>query len=62
MIQVDLADSVDPPDFEECLLQQQISGERDLMHFLQEFPEDDLAVELIPREVRTVLPIGPERG
>uniref|UniRef100_A0AAY4AAK9 Dedicator of cytokinesis 8 n=1 Tax=Denticeps clupeoides TaxID=299321 RepID=A0AAY4AAK9_9TELE len=45
-----------PLDLEEFLMTQLQSGDMDLMQELGEFPDDDLEVELVERECRTVQP------
>ena len=60
--QVPLCDVVDPPDFEDFLLQQQYVIERDPMRHLLDFPTDDVIVARLRRHVRTIAPIVPENG
>ncbi|XP_028849736.1 dedicator of cytokinesis protein 8 isoform X2 [Denticeps clupeoides] len=55
-------DAVEPLDLEEFLMTQLQSGDMDLMQELGEFPDDDLEVELVERECRTVQPSVPEEG
>ncbi len=60
--QVPLSDVVEPPDFEDFLVQHHGSFDRDPMRGFLDYPADDLEVELLRRRVRTIAPIIPERG
>ncbi|XP_066567304.1 dedicator of cytokinesis protein 8 isoform X2 [Amia ocellicauda] len=55
-------EAVEPLDLEEFLMTQLNSGDSELMQELGDFPEDDLAVEFVPRECRTVYHSVPEEG
>lgn len=55
-------DSVEPVDVEEFLMTQLRSGDAELMQELGEFPDDDLEVDLVDRECRTVYHSVPEEG
>ncbi|XP_041104640.1 dedicator of cytokinesis protein 8-like isoform X1 [Polyodon spathula] len=55
-------EAVEPLDFEEFLITQMNSAGSDLMQELGDFPEDDLNVELAPRECRTEQHSVPENG
>ncbi|XP_030623318.1 dedicator of cytokinesis protein 8 [Chanos chanos] len=55
-------DAVEPLDFEEYLMTQLSSGDVELMQELGEFPDDDLEVELVDTECRTVRHSIPEEG
>ncbi|KAG7223380.1 hypothetical protein INR49_032207 [Caranx melampygus] len=55
-------DAVEPLDLEEFLMSQLRSGDSDLMQELGDFPEDDLRVELVDKECRTVRHSVPEDG
>ncbi|XP_058491791.1 dedicator of cytokinesis protein 8 isoform X1 [Solea solea] len=55
-------DAVEPLDLEEFLMSQLRSGHSDLMHELGDFPEDDLEVEQVEKECRTVRFSVPEDG
>uniref|UniRef100_A0A671PFR0 Dedicator of cytokinesis protein 8-like n=1 Tax=Sinocyclocheilus anshuiensis TaxID=1608454 RepID=A0A671PFR0_9TELE len=54
--------SVEPVDLDEFLMSQLCSGDAELMQELGEFPDDDLEVELVERECRTIRPSVPEEG
>ena len=51
---------MEPPDFEEFLLQHQHTASRDAMHHLLDFPRDDIEVQMHRRHVRTIAPLIPE--
>uniref|UniRef100_A0A4W6C3U8 Dedicator of cytokinesis 8 n=1 Tax=Lates calcarifer TaxID=8187 RepID=A0A4W6C3U8_LATCA len=55
-------DAVEPLDLEEFLMSQLRSGDTDLMQELGDFPEDDLKVEQVEKECRTVRHSVPEDG
>ncbi|RXN18411.1 dedicator of cytokinesis 8 isoform X1 [Labeo rohita] len=55
-------EAVEPVDLDEFLMSQLRSGDAELMQELGEFPDDDLEVELVERECRTVRPSVPEEG
>lgn len=55
-------DAVEPLDVEEFLMTQLRSGDAELMQELGEFPDDDLEVDLVDRECRTVYHSVPEEG
>lgn len=57
-----LTDVVDPPDYEEFVLQNSCTVERDPFRDLILYPDDDVDVHSVPRKCRTVNPIGPELG
>lgn len=61
-LQVPLTDVVDPPDYEEFVLQNSCTVERDPFRDLILYPEDDVDVHSMPRKCRTVKPIVPELG
>uniref|UniRef100_A0A8C1KIR3 Dedicator of cytokinesis 8 n=1 Tax=Cyprinus carpio TaxID=7962 RepID=A0A8C1KIR3_CYPCA len=54
--------TVEPVDLDEFLMSQLRSGDAELMQELGEFPDDDLGVELMERECRTLRPSVPEEG
>jgi len=51
---------VEPPDFEEIVLQNQPFNENDPKSKMLEFPDDDIEVTTIPRQCRTVKPCFPK--
>lgn len=53
---------MDPVDVEEFLMTQLRGGDAELMQELGEFPNDDLEVDLLDRECRTVCHSVPEKG
>lgn len=55
-------EAVEPLDFEEFLMTQMNSADSELMQELGDFPEDDLNIELAPRECRTEQHSVPEDG
>ncbi|XP_073322024.1 dedicator of cytokinesis protein 8 [Pagrus major] len=55
-------DAVEPLDLEEFLMSQLRSGDSALMQELGDFPDDDLNVELVEKECRTVRHSVPEDG
>ncbi|CAB1320056.1 unnamed protein product [Coregonus sp. 'balchen'] len=55
-------DAVEPLDLEEFLMSQLQSGDSALMQELGDFPDDDLEVELVEKECRTVRHSVPEKG
>lgn len=55
-------DAVEPVDVEEFLMTQLRSGDAELMQELGEFPDDDLDVDLVDRECRTIRHSVPEEG
>lgn len=55
-------EAVEPLDLEEFLMSQLRSGESALMQELGEFPDDDLKVEQIEKECRTVRHSVPADG
>ncbi|XP_063042281.1 dedicator of cytokinesis protein 8 [Engraulis encrasicolus] len=55
-------DAVEPVDLEEFLCSQLRGGDMELMQELGEFPDDDLEVELVERECRTVQHSVPDDG
>ncbi|XP_034450748.1 dedicator of cytokinesis protein 8 isoform X1 [Hippoglossus hippoglossus] len=55
-------EAVEPLDLEEFLMSQLRSGDSDLMQELGDFPEDDLKVEQVEKECRTVRYSVPEDG
>uniref|UniRef100_A0A7N8YPF9 Dedicator of cytokinesis 8 n=1 Tax=Mastacembelus armatus TaxID=205130 RepID=A0A7N8YPF9_9TELE len=55
-------EAVDPLDLEEFLMSQLQSGDSALMQELGDFPDDDLRVELVEKECRTVRHSVPEDG
>ncbi|XP_039614776.1 dedicator of cytokinesis protein 8 isoform X1 [Polypterus senegalus] len=57
-----LYEAVEPLDFEEFLMTQLSSVDSEFMQELGDFPEDDLPIELVPRECTTVRPSVPEEG
>ena len=54
--QATLTDVVEPPDYEDFVLQNQCLVERDPFRDRLLFPEDDIDVERISKLCRTVLP------
>ncbi|XP_041359192.1 dedicator of cytokinesis protein 7-like isoform X2 [Gigantopelta aegis] len=54
------ADGIEPPDFEDFVIQNQCLIERDPFRDLLLYPEDDIEVHQIPRTCRTVSPVVPE--
>ncbi|XP_069126839.1 dedicator of cytokinesis protein 7-like isoform X2 [Argopecten irradians] len=59
---VPLSDVVDPPDFEDFVIQNQCTVERDPFKDLILYPEDDIDVHPLPKRCRTVNPVVPETG
>uniref|UniRef100_A0A8C2KFD3 Dedicator of cytokinesis 8 n=1 Tax=Cyprinus carpio TaxID=7962 RepID=A0A8C2KFD3_CYPCA len=55
-------EAVEPVDLDEFLMSQLRSGDAELMQELGEFPDDDLELELVERECRTLRPSVPEEG
>ncbi|XP_061674213.1 dedicator of cytokinesis protein 8 [Syngnathoides biaculeatus] len=55
-------DAVDPLDLEEFLMSQLRSGDSSLMQELGDFPDDDLKVDLVEKECRTVRHPVPHDG
>lgn len=55
-------EAVEPLDLEEFLLSQLRSGDLAVMQELGDFPEDDLKVEQVEKECRTVRHSVPEDG
>lgn len=55
-------EAVEPLDLEEFLMSQLRSGDAALMQELGDFPEDDLKVEQVEKECRTVRHSVPEDG
>ncbi|XP_065103282.1 dedicator of cytokinesis protein 8 isoform X2 [Paramisgurnus dabryanus] len=55
-------EAVEPVDLDEFLMSQLRGGDADLMQELGEFPDDDLEVELVERESRTIRPSVAEEG
>ncbi|KAA0713928.1 Dedicator of cytokinesis protein 8 [Triplophysa tibetana] len=55
-------EAVEPVDLDEFLMSQLRSGDAELMQELGEFPDDDLELELVERECRTIRPSVPEEG
>ncbi|KAJ8285221.1 hypothetical protein GJAV_G00023710 [Gymnothorax javanicus] len=55
-------DAVEPVDLEDFLMTQLQSTDSALMRELGDFPEDQLEVELVEKECRTVQPSEPEQG
>ena len=55
-------DAVEPLDLEEFLMSQLRSGDSALMQELGDFPDDDLKVEQVEKECRTVRHSVPEGG
>lgn len=55
-------DAVEPLDLEEFLMSQLRSGDAALMQELGDFPDDDLKVEQVEKECRTVRHSVPEGG
>ncbi|XP_061116717.1 dedicator of cytokinesis protein 8 [Conger conger] len=55
-------DAVEPLDLEDFLMTQLQSGDSALMQELGDFPDDQLEVELLERECRTVQHSQPEKG
>uniref|UniRef100_A0A8B9K1N1 Dedicator of cytokinesis 8 n=1 Tax=Astyanax mexicanus TaxID=7994 RepID=A0A8B9K1N1_ASTMX len=61
-ITVVLITVLEPVDVEEFLMTQLRSGDAELMQELGEFPDDDLDVDLVDRECRTIRHSVPEEG
>lgn len=59
-LQIPLNEVVEPPDFEEIVLQNQPFNENDPNSKMLEFPDDDIEVTTIPRQCRTVKPCFPK--
>jgi len=59
---VPLSDVVDPPEFEDFILQNQCTVERDPFKDLILYPDDDIEVHPLPKRCRTISPIVPEIG
>ncbi|XP_078354984.1 dedicator of cytokinesis protein 6-like, partial [Oculina patagonica] len=57
---IPLNEVVEPPDFEEIVLQNQPFNENDPKSKMLEFPDDDIEVTTIPRQCRTVKPCFPK--
>ncbi|XP_056319423.1 dedicator of cytokinesis protein 8 isoform X1 [Danio aesculapii] len=55
-------EAVEPVDLDEFLMSQLRSGDAEVMQELGEFPDDDLEVELVERECRTIRPTVAEEG
>jgi len=55
-------EAVEPLDLEEFLMSQLTSGDSALMQELGDFPDDDLKVEQVQKECRTVRHSVPEDG
>ncbi|XP_046985251.1 dedicator of cytokinesis protein 7 [Schistocerca americana] len=55
-----LYDVVEPMDYEEFVQLNQMLLERDPLHHVLDFPENDIEVVVIPRKIRTVDPVVPE--
>ncbi|XP_051525356.1 dedicator of cytokinesis protein 8-like isoform X1 [Myxocyprinus asiaticus] len=55
-------EAVEPVDLDEFLMSHLRSGDAELMQELGEFPDDDLEVELVERECRTIRPTVTEEG
>lgn len=53
---------MDPPDFEDFVIQNQCTVERDPFRDLILYPEDDVEVHSVSRKCRTVTPVVPEAG
>ncbi|CAG0892792.1 unnamed protein product, partial [Darwinula stevensoni] len=59
VINIPLYDVVEPPDFEETLIQHHMANDDPMMRFL-DFPPDDIEVCVIPRSCRTLHPLVPD--
>lgn len=55
-----LQENVEPIDYEDFLDQHQLEADRDPHSKILYFPPDDIVVNLIPRQIRTIHPIVPE--
>uniref|UniRef100_A0A665X4X3 Dedicator of cytokinesis 8 n=1 Tax=Echeneis naucrates TaxID=173247 RepID=A0A665X4X3_ECHNA len=55
-------EAVEPLDLEEFLMSQLRGGDSELMQELGDFPDDDLKVEQVEKECRTIKPSVPEDG
>ncbi|XP_048256489.1 dedicator of cytokinesis protein 7-like isoform X1 [Haliotis rufescens] len=53
-------DGIEPPDFEDFVIQNQCLIERDPFKDLLLYPEDDIDVHTVPKTSRTVTPVVPE--
>ena len=60
--QLTLTDVVDPPDYEDFVLQNQCLVERDPFRDLLLYPEDDIEVQKVPKPCRTISLLIPEPG
>nr|CAD7402776.1 unnamed protein product [Timema poppensis] len=57
-----LCDVVDPLDYEEFIQQHQLLLDRDPLHHVLDFPENDIRVGIVPRKIRTLSPVVPEES
>ncbi|KAK7862685.1 hypothetical protein R5R35_000927 [Gryllus longicercus] len=57
---VSLCDAVDPLDYEEFIQQHQLLIDRDPLHDVLDFPQNDIEVVVLPRKIRTADPVVPE--
>lgn len=62
ILQPQTYDAVEPLDLEEFLMSQLRSGDSALMQELGDFPDDDLKVEQVEKECRTIRHSVPEDG
>ena len=61
-LQLTLTDVVEPPDYEDFVIQNQCLVERDPFRDLLLYPEDDIEVQKIPKPCRTLSELTPEPG
>nr|CAD7401942.1 unnamed protein product [Timema cristinae] len=61
-ISMSLCDVVDPLDYEEFIQQHQLLLDRDPLHHVLDFPENDIRVGIVPRKIRTLSPVVPEES
>ncbi|KAK6180566.1 hypothetical protein SNE40_012697 [Patella caerulea] len=59
---VPISDVIDPPEFEDFVIQNQCMIERDPFRDLLLFPEDDIEVHSVGKRCRTISPVIPEPG
>nr|CAD7428672.1 unnamed protein product [Timema monikensis] len=62
LLQMSLCDVVDPLDYEEFIQQHQLLLDRDPLHHVLDFPENDIRVGIVPRKIRTLSPVVPEES
>ncbi|CAG2058194.1 unnamed protein product [Timema podura] len=62
VVYMSLCDVVDPLDYEEFIQQHQLLLDRDPLHHVLDFPENDIRVGIVPRKIRTLSPVVPEES